>query len=334
MIFAGSKGKTAEQIATVIGKNKTEKESVEYYSEFVKRHASIEVEDVVSKIPRNRKRAHSSSAASAATETRNVNVANGFFIDHKIDLVPSYEKLVMEEFDGKIQSINFDKSAAAVKEINKFVAEKTNKMIKKIITSEEISSQTSVILINAIHFIGFWEKPFKNRKTHAFNSNPSRIIPMMSKELKAKEDDWNFQRGDGWACLGIPYKSRKAWLYIVLPYEENGLDSLIKKFDLSLVEKCTERRKTGKMEIIISIISISSTIDLEKHLKALGIEDVFSDRADLTGMLKGTHRIEKAIHKAVIKIDEKGTEASAVTKTVMVARSGQHYFMQPIHFCI
>uniref|UniRef100_A0A914PGB1 Serpin domain-containing protein n=1 Tax=Panagrolaimus davidi TaxID=227884 RepID=A0A914PGB1_9BILA len=297
MIHAGAKGKSAEQVASVIGKGKNGVEIMEYYSEFVKRHASAAKDETSSIIPENRKRSHT-------TEAQNVNIANGFFVADNIPLVPTYKKLIKDKFLGNIQSINFSKSVEAVKEINTFVADSTNNAIKGIFTSDDISSETSLILINAIHFIGFWEEPFEDRKRKTFNSNPPRKIPMMSKSIKPEEEEWNFQRGEDWKCLGIPYKNRKAWLYIVLPTETDGLSSLIKKIDYSFIEKCTE-----------------SEVDLEKNLKAFGIEEIFSDTANLSGMLEGPHKIEKAIHKAVIKIDEKGTEASAATGIQMNARS-------------
>uniref|UniRef100_A0A914QZ63 Serpin domain-containing protein n=1 Tax=Panagrolaimus davidi TaxID=227884 RepID=A0A914QZ63_9BILA len=272
MIHSGAKGKTAEEIASIIDESPVKNE--------------------------NRKRPHS-------TETRNVNVANGFFVSDNIKLVQSYEKLVKDKFNGKIRSLDFKKPVQAVKEINTFVSDSTNKAIKKIINSEDISLQTSLVLINAIHFIGFWEEPFGNRKKLTFNSNPSREIPMMTKELKGGKEEWNFQRGEGWKCLGIPYKNRKAWLYIVLPEAIDGLSALIKKLDYLLIEKCTERRKTFKMEIIIPIIQNSSSINLETKLKELGITEIFSDKANLSGMLGRPNKIEKAIHKAVIKVIKK-----------------------------
>uniref|UniRef100_A0AC35GSQ0 Serpin domain-containing protein n=1 Tax=Panagrolaimus sp. PS1159 TaxID=55785 RepID=A0AC35GSQ0_9BILA len=148
----------------------------------------------------------------------------------------------------------------------------------------------------------------------------------MTTEIKGGKEEWNYQRGEGWKCLGIPYKNRKAWLYIVLPEAIDGLSALIKKLDYLLLEKCTERRKTGRMEVIIPIIQTSSSINLETKLKELGITEIFSNTVNLSGMLGRPTKVEKAIHKAVIKIDEKGTEASAATGSVMVARCGPTLF--------
>uniref|UniRef100_A0A914Y5J0 Serpin domain-containing protein n=1 Tax=Panagrolaimus superbus TaxID=310955 RepID=A0A914Y5J0_9BILA len=212
--------------------------------------------------------------------------------------MPSYEKLIKDKFNATIQSLDFCKTFDAVTNINSFVADSTNNAIKEILTSDDdISAETSLILINAINFI-------------------------------VEEDDWNFQSGEEWQCLGIPYKNRKAWLYIVLPKKSDGLLSVIEKIDYTFIKKCTQRKKTGKMTVILPIIEISSSINLDEKLKDMGIKKIFCDTADLSGIFeKGlSQKIEKIIHKSVIKIDEKGTEASAATGFQMNARSAPQPF--------
>ena len=76
---------------------------MDHYSEFVKRHTFTEKKET-----QNRKRSYSSEAA-------NLNIANGFFVDNKISFIPSYEKLINEQFNGKIQSTDFKRKDETVK---------------------------------------------------------------------------------------------------------------------------------------------------------------------------------------------------------------------------
>ena len=120
------------------------------------------------------------------------------------------------------------------------MANGTGDMIKEMLSPDDVSSETSVVLINAIYFSGFWEAPFNNRELRVFHSIPEREIQMMSKSVKA-EDEWNFQSSKDWEALGIPYKNRKAWMYIVLPRKRHGLKEVIKKFDYNMFLQCTKR---------------------------------------------------------------------------------------------
>lgn len=69
-------------------------------------------------------------------------------------------------------------------------------------------------------------------------------------------------------------------------------------------------------------LSISGTYDLKTILGKLGITKVFSDTADLSGISEEAPlKLSKAVHKAVLTIDEKGTEASAATMVEAIPMS-------------
>ncbi|CAJ0968303.1 unnamed protein product [Ranitomeya imitator] len=59
---------------------------------------------------------------------------------------------------------------------------------------------------------------------------------------------------------------------------------------------------------------MSGELDLKNVLERLGITKVFSDHADLSG-ITGDYRLKlsKAVHKAVVKMDEEGIEYAAAT---------------------
>ncbi|CAJ0968296.1 unnamed protein product [Ranitomeya imitator] len=68
-------------------------------------------------------------------------------------------------------------------------------------------------------------------------------------------------------------------------------------------------------EIILSIpkFSMSGELDLKNVLEQLGITEVFSDHADLSGITGDSKlKLSKAVHKVVLKMDE-GTEDTAAT---------------------
>jgi len=59
---------------------------------------------------------------------------------------------------------------------------------------------------------------------------------------------------------------------------------------------------------------------LTEALDDLGVRLLFSDRADLSGVTGGAEdlKISKAVHKAVLTVDEAGLEGAAATAMTMV----------------
>ncbi|CAJ0968298.1 unnamed protein product [Ranitomeya imitator] len=69
-------------------------------------------------------------------------------------------------------------------------------------------------------------------------------------------------------------------------------------------------------EIILSMpkFSMSGELDLKNILERLGITKVFSDHADLSGITGDSRlKLSKAVHKAMLKMDEEGIEYAAAT---------------------
>jgi serpin B len=65
----------------------------------------------------------------------------------------------------------------------------------------------------------------------------------------------------------------------------------------------------------------TASISLVKAFENLGMVLPFSSNADFTGMAEQTLFISDIIHKAFIKVDEKGTEAAAATAVLMSTTS-------------
>ncbi|XP_026636753.1 serine protease inhibitor A3N-like [Microtus ochrogaster] len=67
-------------------------------------------------------------------------------------------------------------------------------------------------------------------------------------------------------------------------------------------------------ELYMPKFSISTDYGLEKILPQLGIREVFSTQADLSGITGSKNlRVSQVVHKAVLDVAETGTEAAAAT---------------------
>ena len=61
-------------------------------------------------------------------------------------------------------------------------------------------------------------------------------------------------------------------------------------------------------------IQIEESLDLTEKLGSMGIVDLFSDAADLTGVTTDVPlQVSKVVHKSFIEVNEEGAEAAAAT---------------------
>ncbi|KIH49343.1 hypothetical protein ANCDUO_20582 [Ancylostoma duodenale] len=85
------------------------------------------------------------------------------------------------------------------------------------------------------------------------------------------------------------------------------------------------------MTISIPKMKIETDFELKQALIAMGVTEMFSDNADLTGISKAPPlKVSDAAHKAIIEVDEQGTTAAASTFIKMVPLSAR--LTQPIKF--
>ena len=126
----------------------------------------------------------------------------------------------------------------------------------------------------------------------------------------------------------------------ILPDKTNGLPKLeaklTPKFIDTLIEDFKQDYETAKpykVDLTLPKIDLSDDYKLGPILKAMGMPQAFSKFADFTGRIDPAKqpdayptKLGQVIHKTVLKVDETGTEAAAVTaiEEVIVVGAPRH----------
>lgn len=134
-------------------------------------------------------------------------------------------------------------------------------------------------------------------------------------------------------AISLKYKGGDVSMFFVLPYANQTLDNLISTLTADILKQVINKSQSTYVDYKIPRMKFKWCQDINTRLQQLGIKEIFSDSANLNNMVVESANliVTKITHATEIEIDEKGTEASAVTAVQICKRSLQIY-PDPINF--
>ena len=133
------------------------------------------------------------------------------------------------------------------------------------------------------------------------------------------------------SAVEIPYENDEASLIVILPKDKNQkLSGLV---DMMYFNKIYRMLKQKKVELHLPKFKLESEYELSSYLKELGLKSAFGSSADFSGITgKKEIHISNILHKAVVELDESGTEASAATAVITSRSASVGTHTRPILF--
>ncbi|NXW02760.1 OVALX protein, partial [Fregetta grallaria] len=175
-----------------------------------------------------------------------------------------------------------------------------------------VDLDTVLVLVNAIYFKGIWKTAFKEKDTREFpfsvTKQESRPVQMMCQNSTFK---MAAVAAEKMKILELPYASGELSMLVLLPDDISGLEQLENKISF---EKLTEWTSPNVMEkkrvkVYLPRMKIEEKYNLTSVLMALGMTDLFSPAANLSGISSAKSlKISEAVHEAYMEVNEEGTE--------------------------
>ncbi|MFX0044124.1 MAG: serpin family protein [Candidatus Hodarchaeota archaeon] len=245
-----------------------------------------------------------------------LHLANLVAIKKDYEILDEYLTLIESIFNGNIWKIIGEFSL----KINAWVSEQTRGKITEIIDSQSVTPETTLILLNTIYFKGSWQHQFKESVTRddefTLLDGNKVFIPIMH-----QVDVFHYFESKDLQVLEMIYEGRNEQLSMVvfLPKEFNGLIEFEKSLTYKNLSKYILELYTRRVEVFFPRFRFEKKYSLMKSLIKLGISNPFTLDADFSGITDSPEGlfIEEVLHKAFIDVDEKGTEAAAVTAVIM-----------------
>jgi serpin B len=250
--------------------------------------------------------------------TYELRVANALWGQQDFEFLPSFARLVEDQYGGHLERVNFVQAAEkARRTINAWVEKQTNGKIKDLIGPGLLDSMTRLVLTNAIYFKGTWASQFQKEGTQ---DEPFTLldggkvqVPMMNQQAR-----FGYGEVDSLQVLEMPYVGQELSMVVLLPKDPAGIGELEKALTAENVSKWISG--THKQEVIVAVPKFKMThkFSLGAVLQAMGMTEAFSRQADFSGMTgRRDLFISAVVHQAYVDVNEEGTEAAAATGVTM-----------------
>jgi len=243
-----------------------------------------------------------------------LSVANSLWPQQDYKFLTEYMWLLKRHYGVSVSMVNYKCCWDSTRiKINSWVEEQTQNKIKDLIKPGILDSLTRLVLVNAIYFLGDWAKPFNidHTKVDTFFVSSEKYVftPMMRQKNR-----FRYAELDSFQILELPYIGNDLSMLIMLPKENDGINSLEISFNSENLKKWETFLTNQKVIVHLPKFKISAQFMLKDKLISMGMVDAFDQfKANFAGMI-GIHDslyINAVIHKAFIDVNEKGTEAAA-----------------------
>ena len=273
-------------------------------------------------------------------EGRVVRIANALWVQRDFPLRPDFGALVKRHYGGDATQVDFvGAPEQAIATVNAWAEEKTAGRIKGVIQRPNITGDTRLILTNSIYFKGDWLRPFKadHTRQRPFLLPGGRSVQAT---FMRQRSGFRLLRETGFQALEVPYKGEELSMILFAPERPEGLA----QFESSLTaEKLSGwigklmAEERSDVELVMPKLQLTTRASLVPELQALGMRRAFSNVAQLGGIAGPARlRLSDVIHQTFLLVDEKGTEAAAVTAAIaeIVSMPRQFHADRPFFFLI
>lgn len=254
------------------------------------------------------------------------NLANSLWCDPSLTLNDSFVQTCRGSFDAELFHADLQ-SGQTMRDVNSWVGKATRGKIPEVL-KKPFSDDAVLALINAVYFKNQFARPFETPGSpwtmDFHNADGTLAQPKGMRNGTRREIYLSHDGGQG---VLLPYDDETLGLLLMLPDEDVSLTEYLKGWDGQTIAALLEGQRDAQVSLTMPKFQARWRDELREPLKALGLTRAFGfGAADFSSMGSspiGPLYLTSVIHEAVFEINEKGTEAAAVTVVVGGAGSAR-----------
>jgi serpin B len=239
-------------------------------------------------------------------------ISNAIFYRNTFSVKNDFITTNQNYYQAEVAGLDFTKTAETLNKVNGWVNTKTKGKIPEIL--QEVNPEDVMYLLNAIYFNGEWQYRFDPKETTdlPFTKEDNQMVQVPTMTI---ENPYNYYNHESFQMLEMPYGSGKYSMLIFLPASGKNTNNVISLLTAENVDGWIQKMTEQKKKVYLPKFEFKFDDSLVDELQVLGMTDAFNDaKANLSGISDAAKLvISEVMHKSYIKVDERGTEAAAVT---------------------
>ncbi|MBO4419784.1 MAG: hypothetical protein J5789_08200 [Oscillospiraceae bacterium] len=201
--------------------------------------------------------------------------------------------------------------------VNQWVKEQTNGLIPSIVSD---ASDSAAVLVNALYLKTKWAESFGDSSLTDFTTVTGETV---QKEFITKTEKFRYYEDDSCQLVVVPL--------------QGGINMVLVLGDGTNLTEKLSKAEYRKAHVTLPKFEVESSFtekELVKCLKAMGCVRMFEDGgvAEFNPMFTKEVFVDDIIHKAKVKVDEKGLEAAAATAVIMTRATAMPNPEEPVEF--
>ena len=239
--------------------------------------------------------------------TTSAEIANTVFVNSGKDyyLQQDFIDKANQFYDAEPQSLNFFEKEQTMSIINQWASDHTHGMIPMLFEDNSFNTEAVSYLLNALYFKGAWTNKFDKQYTKDESFNGGEPVPMMK-----QYEEFEYTENDLYQAIHLPYGNEAYRMTVFLPREGKTIDDVLSQLD---GKNWDFKKWKYNVDLKLPRIQTSTSLPLVDIMKQLGMSLAFTSAAEFPYFCNVPVFISNMFQKAIIELDEEGTEAAAVT---------------------
>ncbi|WP_128547289.1 serpin family protein [Larkinella soli] len=238
-------------------------------------------------------------------------LANSIWYRNGFSVEPAFLDEARKSFSAQVSGEDFGNPAPVMNKINQWASDNTNAKIRKVIT--EIRDEQVMFLLNALYFKGDWKYQFEPKNTY---DSPFRSESGTQKQVRMMSMNANLRHAfrPTYGAFDLPYGDGTYTMTVLLPNENSSADALINSLNAGEWSELQNAMKESKVLVGLPKFTLEYESFLNDVLAKMGMPTAFTDGANFSKISKGQGlKVSFVKQNTFVAVDEKGTEAAAVT---------------------